>query len=124
MRRFWEIVKSYFFWTYNRGSIHYDVMVTLILLFIFLTPRSLFRDKPVEHRPHQSEVVVRPDGHDGFIYEVDASAVEHASIGDEAVRNDLLRVIEPIAGEVQIASYDAVKDLRGRVTLYRVRVQR
>ena len=124
MRRLWEIVKSYFFWTYNRGSVHYDVMVTIILVFIFLTPRSVFRDKPVEHRPHQTEVVVQPDGHDGFIYEVDASAVDGKSKSEEAVREDLLRVIEPIAGEVQIASYEAVRDSRGRVALYKVRVQR
>jgi len=122
MRRFSEVVKSYIFWTYSRGSIHYDVMVTIILLFIFLTPRSLFRDKPVEHRPHQSEVVVQPDGHDGFIYEVDAAAVSGKSEDD--VRDDLLRVIEPIAGEVEIASYEPVKDSHGQVSYYRVRVQR
>ena len=75
MRRVWDTIKSYILWTHSRGSFHYDVMVTVILLFIFLTPRGWFRDKPVEHRPHQTEVVVQPDGHDGFIYEVDAAAV-------------------------------------------------
>lgn len=122
MRHFWETVKSYIWWTYNRGSVHYDVMVTIILLFIFLTPRAIFRDKPVERRPHQSEVVVQSDGHDGFIYEVDAAAVKGKS--DDDVRQDLLSVIEPIAGEVDIASYEAVKDALGHVTMYRVRVQR
>jgi hypothetical protein len=122
MRRFWEIVKSYIFWTYSRGSIHYDVMVSIILLFIFLTPRAIFRDKPVEHRPHQTEVVVQPDGHDGFIYEVDANAVSGKS--EDAVRDDLLRVIEPIAGEVVIDSFEPVKDSHGHISFYRVRVQR
>lgn len=122
MRRFSELVKSYFFWTYSRGSVHYDVMVTIILLFIFLTPRSVFRDKPVERRPHQSEVVVQPDGNDGFIYEVDAAAVTGKS--DDEVRANLLSVIEPIAGEVEIASYKGVKDSHGHVTMYQVRVQR
>ena len=122
MRRVSEIVKSYIFWTYNRGSVHYDVMVTIILAFIFLTPRAVFRDKPVERRPHQSEVVVQPDGHDGFLYEVDGSAVTGKS--DQEIRENLLSVIEPIAGEVEISSYKAVKDSRGRVTMYQVRVQR
>lgn len=122
MRRAWEVVKGYIFWTHNRGSFHYDVMVTLILLFIFVTPRAWFGDKPAEHRPHQSEVIVQPDGHDGFIYEVDASAVSGKS--DEAVRADLLRVIEPIAGEVEIASFEPVRDAKGRVFMYKVRVQR
>ena len=34
------------FWDYARGSWQYDVMVGLILLFIFLTPREIFNDQP------------------------------------------------------------------------------
>ena len=34
-----KLLKSYFYWTYPRGNVHYDVMVTLILLFIFVTPQ-------------------------------------------------------------------------------------
>jgi hypothetical protein len=122
MRRAWEVVKGYIFWTYNRGSFHYDVMVTLILLFIFLTPRAWFRDKPAEHRPHQTEVIVQPDGRDGFIYSVDAGAVNGQS--EDAIRADLFRVIEPIAGEVEIVSFEPVRDSRGRTFMYKVRVQR
>ena len=33
-----QVLSSYFYWTYPRGSFHYDIMVTLILLFIFVTP--------------------------------------------------------------------------------------
>ena len=35
---FGQVLRSYFYWTYRRGTFHYDVMVTLILLFIFITP--------------------------------------------------------------------------------------
>jgi len=122
MRRVWDTFKSYVLWTHTRGSFHYDVMVTVILLFIFLTPRAWFRDKPAEHRPHQSEVLVQPDGHDGFIYEVEASAVTGKT--DDEIRGNLLSVIEPIAGEVSIASYEPVRDNKGRTISYRVRVQR
>ncbi len=42
-----RILKSYFYWTYKRGAFHYDVMVTLILLFIFITPHLWsYGDKP------------------------------------------------------------------------------
>ena len=34
------------FWDYPRASWQYDVMVGLILAFIFLTPRVFFRDQP------------------------------------------------------------------------------
>ena len=33
-----SILKSFFIGTYSRGSFHYDIMVTLILAFIFITP--------------------------------------------------------------------------------------
>ena len=34
------------FWDFSRGSWQYDVVVGLILLFIFATPRSWFHDQP------------------------------------------------------------------------------
>jgi hypothetical protein len=34
------------FWEFARGSWQYDVVVGLILIFIFLTPREWFRDTP------------------------------------------------------------------------------
>ena len=54
-----QILKSYFYWTYPRGCFHYDVMVTLILLFIFVTPhicgamatsRPAAPDRPIRSR--------------------------------------------------------------------------
>ena len=48
-----RLLKSYIWWTYDRGTIHYDVMVTLILLFIFAAPRFIdFRDKPAPSNVH------------------------------------------------------------------------
>jgi hypothetical protein len=39
-------LKRFIFWDYPRAGWHYDVMVGIILLFIFLTPREWFRDQP------------------------------------------------------------------------------
>ncbi len=39
-------VKRYIFWDYRRGVWQYDVMVGLILAFIFVVPREWFRDQP------------------------------------------------------------------------------
>ena len=41
------------FWAYARGTMQYDILCALILLFIFLTPRSFFRDWPVFNSPRQ-----------------------------------------------------------------------
>jgi acyl-coenzyme A synthetase/AMP-(fatty) acid ligase len=39
-------MKRFLLWDYPRAGWQYDVMVVLILAFIFATPRSVFRDQP------------------------------------------------------------------------------
>lgn len=39
-------MKRLLFWEFRRGSWQYDVVVILLLGFIFLTPRTFFRDQP------------------------------------------------------------------------------
>ncbi|HEY3742626.1 MAG TPA: hypothetical protein VGL53_22410 [Bryobacteraceae bacterium] len=45
-----EGLKRFILWDYQRGSWQYDVMAVLILLFIFATPRTWFRDQPRENQ--------------------------------------------------------------------------
>jgi hypothetical protein len=40
------MLKRFIFWEYPRGSWQYDVIVGVILAFLFLTPRGWFRDQP------------------------------------------------------------------------------
>ena len=119
----WRTIRDYILWSHERGTIQYDVMVTLILLFVFLSPYWInFKDKPVEHIPHRTEVVVAPDGHGGFIYNVEASAISDQ--GDDAVAAQLLNIIEPISGEVSISKVEPIKDRSGRVLTYKVWVRK
>ncbi len=124
-----KLLKSYFFWTYERGSIHYDVMVSLILVFMFLSPRLLdFNDKPVETVAlHASEVLVKEAGTSGensrFVYQIRADDMQGASTDDER-RAAILRVVEPISGEVTLERYEAVRDARGRIIAYNAWVLR
>lgn len=122
MSRIWKAISGYVWWTHERGSMPYDVMVTLILAFIFITPYYLnFKDKPVERVPHQTGVVVYPDGQN-LVYQIDASAVK---AGDDAtMQQEFLRVIEPIAGEVDVDRYESMRDARGKVIGYKVWVTR
>jgi hypothetical protein len=118
MSKIGETVRSYVWWMYPRGSVPYDVMVTLILAFVFLAPLFInFGDKPVERSPHQTEVVVTPNGN-GFIYKVDASAVNGGS--DQEIRESLTRILEPIAGEISIDHYQPVRDNKNKVVAYQV----
>ncbi|MBS1833805.1 MAG: hypothetical protein JST65_13890 [Acidobacteria bacterium] len=43
-------LKRFIFWEYKRGSWQYDVIVAAILAFVFLTPRSWFKDQPRENQ--------------------------------------------------------------------------
>ena len=124
-----NLIKSYFFWTYERGSFHYDVIVTAILLFMFVTPRFVdFKDRPVETAAlHSSEVLVKEAGMKGssprFVYQVRADDMGNAH-GDAEIRAGILRLVEPISGEVTIERYEAVRDASGRVMAYNAWVLR
>ena len=98
-------------------------MVTVILLFIFITPHYVnFNDKPIERVPHPTgvEVSIQPEGN-GYIYTVDSEAVKGKS--DAEIRSGLLRIIEPIAGEVVLSRYELVQANRGRMA-YKAWVRR
>ena len=119
----WRTIKSFILWSHERGTIQYDVMVTLILLFVFLSPRYInFNDRPVQRNPHSSGVVVYLDGNGEFIYQVDGKDIQGGD--DRAVRTQLLRIIEPISGEISISRYEPVTDKKGHVLAYKVWVQR
>ncbi len=123
MKSIWRTIRGCILWSYERGTIQYDAMVTLILLFVFLTPYWInYKDKPVERNPHPTGVVVLPEAGGGFIYEIQGSAV--SAKDDAAVRDRLLQIIEPIAGEVSIVRYETVRDRAGRIQTYKVWVQR
>lgn len=46
------MLKRFLLWDFRRGSWQYDVIVGVILAFIFLTPREVFRDGPRLPQPH------------------------------------------------------------------------
>ena len=117
-RSIWRTLRGFIFWSHERGTVQYDVMVTLILLFVFFSPRLInFNDRPVERNPHGS-VLGYPDSSGGWVYQIDAKAV--AAKEEEAVRDQLLRIIEPISGSVSISRYEPVTDKKGKVIAYKV----
>jgi hypothetical protein len=54
------MLKRFILWDYKRGSWQYDVMVGIILAFIFLTPRTWFRDSP--RIPQAKTIATVPGG--------------------------------------------------------------
>jgi hypothetical protein len=123
MNAIWRTIRGYVLWQYERGTLHYDIMVTLILIFIFFSPRLInFNDKPIGRNPHPIEVEVTTDAEGRLLYQVAASSITPGD--DRDVRDQLLRIIEPISGAVSIVSYEAVDDHKGHVQSYKVLVKR
>ncbi len=120
-----KLLRSYLFWTYERGSFHYDVMVTLILLFIFATPHIInYRDRPNYQLP--SQIMVENDGSGELVYQVREADVQQSlqhvkgATDDLRTRRALRRLIEPIAGDVLIERYQPLAGADGNVSTYRV----
>jgi hypothetical protein len=77
------------FWSFERGTWPYDVAVALIVVFVLLSPRSWFNDRPPLDPPSAAAMVELrgtdpADG--GEIYRVDARLV---SVSDPAIQSDL-----------------------------------
>lgn len=123
MKTVWETIRSYILWSHERGTIQYDVMVTLILVFVLFSPKVInFKDKPVDHNLQRTGAMVLPDGHGGLIYQVDGAAV--SANDDVTMRSQLLQIIEPISGGVSITKIEPVRDHNGHVLHYKVWVER
>jgi hypothetical protein len=62
-------LKRFILWDYPRATWQYDIMVAIILAFIFLTPRELFRDQP--RIPRASNIAMLPAEHGSDMYWID-----------------------------------------------------
>ena len=115
-----QILLSYFYWTYSRGSFHYDVMVTAILLFIFLSPQIpgwSYGDKPSPSGgPLHPIQVIGNDGL-GVVVTVQASDVSldlHTTAPDAVVKKALRKAIEPVTGvDVFVERWETATDAEG-----------
>ena len=118
----WRTIRGFILWSHERGTIQYDIMVTLILVFVFFSPRFInFKDRPVDRNP-RGAVLVYPDASGGWVYQVDAKAISGRD--DDAIRAQLLGVMESISGSVSISKYEPITDKKGNVIAYKVWAER
>ena len=102
-------------WTFERGSRPYDVIVVVILAFIFLTPPSAFNDRPDFMRVTSDQAIRQTndiDGHPVWIVKVktEQDAVDRlrASLGEA----------------VTISRTEPVYDATGALVAYSIWVER
>ena len=112
------ILRSYFYWTYPRGTVHYDVLVTLILLFIFITPQLWdYGDKPASAAGLAHPIQVVGDGERGVIVSLTASDVNiPEGATNREVKRALRHAIEPVTGDaVFVERWETAKDSEGNL---------
>ena len=110
-----EGLKSALLWRYRRGSWQYDVIVALILAFIFLSPKAFFNDQPSSGVLH--EVDAPGEGTRVFWIEPELLAGEPIDASTERLQ-DLLR---DRSGEtLDIVRTETALDESGNIRAYLV----
>jgi hypothetical protein len=74
-------IKRFLLWDYPRAGWQYDIMVALILAFIFLTPREVFRDQP-----RASNVVRLPAEHGTNVFWVEPDVLNPVAENERSAR--------------------------------------
>lgn len=104
-------MRRWILWEYARASWQYDVIVALLLAFIFFTPRELFRDQP-----RGTSVVMVPASEGAFVFYIDPH--ELGQVSDDRRKGEAMRLIERKYKEkwdvVRLETlYDAENEVRG-----------
>lgn len=105
-------MKSLLFWEFPRASWQYDVVVALILAFIFLTPRGFFKDQP---RP--ASIVQMPSDPGVTVFWLETSLL--SSISEQqrpAQAAELLR--KRLGKPIQVVRVEPVHDAEGEIRGY------
>ena len=110
------------FWSYERGTWQYDLIVLAILAFIFLPPREWFRDRPrlqLTDLRHNQGIVEVSHGKAEHIYEVDARLAESlAPENPEDAVGEILR--RRLHKAFKVKSVEPVSDKNGVILGYKV----
>jgi hypothetical protein len=121
-----QILSRTFFWSYERGTWQYDLAVILILVFVLVTPRGWFRDKPQSGAPVTPGQVqfISKDGN-RLTYRVDVRIL--APPTKLALQNDLYTALQEALpelhnGNFSIAKIEPLRDDEGVVIAYQVEI--
>ena len=106
-------LKKIFFWNYARNTWQWDLLCVVILIFIFLTPKSWFisgerAQRTVHQSPVARTVVLSPE-----------------VIGNEGDKGQIEQRIKALTGraEVEILEVRAIRDAEGRTRSFEVDIR-
>ena len=132
MRAIGRILRSVVLWSYERGTVPYDAAVAVILVFVLLTPRGWFHDRPQTGVGASSGVqfVSEDSASQTRVYRLDASALSlekrtaHPTPELERETHDILgRTVDDLKSRTfTVLRIDPVVDANGVVMHYDVTV--
>jgi hypothetical protein len=127
---FWNAIKRTVFWSYERGTWQYDLLVGGIILFVLFSPRPWFNDKAqVTSSVGAGQVVLQQQEDSSGLksYRVDFHLLVSAPRTTELERraHDVLKNrVEGLRGRTfQVVRIEPVKSEDGTVTSYDVWVK-
>jgi hypothetical protein len=132
MRTIWRVIVRTIFWSFERGTWPYDVAVVLIVVFVLLSPRSWFHDRPpVGAAPAQEMVQFRDADSAGGIatYRVDVRLLAASGhVPEPELEHQLHDVVRKNVGyldenKFQIVRIDPVRGDDGTVAFYDVSIK-
>ncbi len=133
MRSFWRGFVRTIFWSYDRGSWPYDVLVVAIVIFVLATPRSWFHDRPQSGTGASADVQLLSEDSASRtrIYRLDAAALSPQKRATkpspelERETHDILgRTISDLKYQTfQVLRIDPVLDGEGAVLHYDVTIR-
>lgn len=122
LRKFGLAIYRGFFWTYERGTWQYDIMCAVIVIFILLTPRTWFHDRPFQAQPATSDVVLLLQDRTQKIYQLRAALIDATS--NESLEVGVQRVLRRFTGKpLEVTRIEPAVDSDGQVVSYAVWVR-
>jgi hypothetical protein len=102
------MLKRFILWDYARATWQYDVMVGIILLFIFLTPREWFRDQP--RIPNAGSVAMLPSENGSAAFWLDTELLANVAEDQQLAKATTLLRSRTGNNKIQVTRIEAVRD--------------
>jgi hypothetical protein len=108
-------MKKYLLWSFERGSRPYDVICLVILAFIFITPPTIFNDRPDFMRVTTDQAIRQTNDDDGrpvFVVQV------------KTEQDAVDRLKASLGATVTISRTEPVYDATGQLVAYSIWIER
>jgi hypothetical protein len=110
------MLKRFILWDYARGSWQYDVMVGIILAFIFLTPREWFRDQP--RIPTASSIAMLPSENGSSVFFVNSELLAGVPENSRVAKLTQLLKVRTSNRNLLVTRVEPVLDSEGELQGY------